>query len=134
MASTPPNQTCGFERYGFSSAFRELTDSRITLVKVTRIAVDDKKPAISVERDDAGESGRLLVQNMIKVLGYSTEKIEFSEVTKETGPSGSDIDWALEVERPLMSTLTKHEMTSLKVLTDHVLKWCGPLEALEVGS
>ena len=122
MAITPPSQTYGFEGCGFSTLFKELTDFRVTLAKVTRIAVDSKKPTIIIERDDVGESGRLFVQNMIKVLGPSTEKIRFSEVTKETIPSGSIIYSALEVERPLLSALTEDEMTRLKVLTDHASK------------
>ena len=54
MAATPLNLTYGFERYGSSTVFKELTDSRIKLKKVTRVA---KKPTINVERDDAGKSG-----------------------------------------------------------------------------
>ncbi len=122
MAATPPSQTYGFERCGLSTVFKDLIDFRITIAKVTKIAVDDKKPTIIVERDDAGESSRLLVQNMLKVLDSFTKKIKFSEITKETIPSGSVIYSALEVERPLLSTLTEHEMTSLKVITDHASK------------
>ena len=126
LATTPRSQTYGFEQSGFRTIHKDSSNNRITLARVTGNDSDTRNAAIIVECDDAGASAQLLAQNMRDILGSTAKTLKFMEVSKDTIPPGSAVYSILEVEHPLLLTMTEAEMTRLKVLTDRAAKiaWC----------
>ncbi|KAL9120671.1 MAG: hypothetical protein Q9187_002770 [Circinaria calcarea] len=84
---------------------------------------------VIVVRDDSGLIDDSLVANLISILGPQTLRIKLSGVSQETLPTGAIVFSTLEVEQPLLSTITEKEMTHLKIIVERASKivWatCG---------
>lgn len=72
--------------------------------------------------NDCGLIVGTLVANLMSILGPQTLRIRLCDVNQETMPTGAPVFSTLEVERPLLSTMTEEEMTHLKLIVERASK------------
>ena len=121
LATTPRSQTYCFEANGFSTIHKNLqsTDNRIVVARLIPSDTGDERTTIIIERENAGRSSQVLASNLVNLVGLSARRITLGEVSPETIPSGAIVLSLLELERPLLSTLSEDEMATVKMVTDH---------------
>ncbi|KAK4992377.1 Type I Iterative PKS [Elasticomyces elasticus] len=126
MIFTTANKTRSFD--GFSTVMASATSGKDIAISTLLPAADASESKskssniLLVEEDEQSAFNNNLVHRLSQVLGRAVDRVSLLGLTKDMIKPKSTIITTIELNRPVMSTLTASEMIQVKLMTDNAHK------------